>query len=187
MKTIEIEIQGISPLLMNRFHEENEITKKMRKKEKKDYGSSREQAEKASYFDDSTKFLFIPSEWIKGTLKSVSSDFKLPSSRKSVKSIIGGAVIPLEEKIYFKEQYKLKDIEIDSRPVVIQRARIMKHRPKLEKWNLLFNLMFDDSLLDESSIHEMLSESGRRSGIGDYRPQKGGPFGRFQITKWKVL
>lgn len=186
MKTIDIEIRGVSPLLINRFREQAEVPQTMQKNQKKDYGTPREQAESTAYFDEDTKKLWVPSIWIKGAIQTIASDFKLPGSRKSVKSVSGGCIIPNEEKLYFNENYLLKDIEIDSRPCVIQRARIMRHRARLEGWSLLFSISVDDSIIPINNVHELISEAGKRAGIGDYRPQKGGPFGRFLISSWRV-
>lgn len=186
MKTYEVKIQGVSPILINRFKEQDEIPQKMKKSGKKDYGTPREQAVSSAYMDEDGK-CWIPSTWVKGALTTVSSDYKLPSSRKSVKSVIGGAVIPLEEKIYFCEKYTKKQIEIDSRPCVVQRARIMRHRARFEKWSLVFHLEIEDSILEPSNVHEMMSDSGRRAGIGDFRASKGGPFGRFLVCSWKEI
>lgn len=186
MKTVRVKIQGISPLLIHRFQEEAEVRSKMKKAGKKDYGTPREQAERAAYKDDDGK-IWIPSACVKGAIQSVASDYKLPSSRKSVKSVSGGAIIPSDEKIYFDEGYSVSDVEIDSRPVVVQRARVMRHRPRLETWTLSLNLEIDDEILDVENVHQILSDAGRRSGIGDFRPQKGGPFGRFIVVEWKVL
>lgn len=185
MKTITITIEGTSPILINRFKEQDEVPVKMKKAGKKDYGTSREQAEQTAYADPDGK-IWIPSSWVKGALTTVSSDYKLPASRKSVKSIIGGAVIPVDEKIYFNEKYKIKDIEVDSRPCVIQRARIMRHRAKLEKWSMTFNLELEEDLIDTENLHEMITAAGRRAGMGDFRPQRGGPFGRFVVTNFKT-
>jgi len=117
-------------------------------------------------------------------MTAISSDYKLPSSRKSVKSVIGGAVIPLDEKIYFEEKYKVPDCEIDSRPCVIQRARLMRHRGRFEKWTLSIALQIETDILDEDNVHQMIVDAGRRAGIGDFRPQRGGPFGRFRVVSW---
>lgn len=186
MKTITVRLEGISSLLINRFKETDEVPATMKKSNKKNYGTSREQAEATAYRDEDTQRIWIPSSWVKGSLSAVSSDYKLPASRKSVKSVIGGAVIPLTDKVYFCENYLLKDIEVDSRPVVIQRARIMRHRAKLEKWSVELDLEIDETILPLENVSEMLSDAGRRSGIGDYRAQKGGPFGRFHVVKWDV-
>ncbi len=185
MKTIEVGIKGTSPLLINRFKETDEQPQKMKKSSKKDYGTPREQAEKTAYFDEESKLLWVPTAWIKGAIQAVASDYKLPGTRKSVKSVSGGAIVPVFERAFFDEAYTLNQIEIDSRPCVIQRARIMRHRARLEKWSLQFELEIDDEILDSSNVHEILTDAGRRVGIGDYRPQRGGPFGRFIVTTWK--
>ena len=187
MKTIEVTIKGVSPLLINRFKENDEQPEAVKKSTKKDYGTPREQAETTPYRDEDTKDLWLPTIWLSGTIKTVASDYKLPGTRKSVKSVSGGAVVPTEEKMYFNEKYKLKDIEVDSRPCVIQRARIMRHRARLEEWSVTTQLQIDETILPVDHVHQILNDAGRRAGLGDYRPQKGGPFGRFQVTEWKVL
>jgi hypothetical protein len=184
MITIFSVIEGVSPLLINRFKENDEISDDIKRSGKKDYGTPRSQAEQTAYRDTPSNILWIPSLWFKGALTAVSSDWKIPGSRKSVKSIIGGVVLPVNEKCFFKEKYTLSDIEVDSRPCVIQRARIMRHRARLEAWSIDLALEIDDELLSEDAVHKMLVEAGRRVGVGDYRPQKGGPFGRFRVISW---
>lgn len=187
MKTVEVTIKGVSPLIINRFKENDEQPEAVKKSTKKDYGTPREQAEATPYRDEKDGKLWLPTIWITGTIRTVASDYKLPGTRKSVKSVSGGAVVPVEEKMYFIEDYSLKDIEVDSRPVVIQRARIMRHRARLEKWSVTVQLQVDEEIIPLDHVHQILNDAGRRAGLGDYRPQKGGPFGRFSVTKWKEL
>ena len=189
MKIITVTIKGKSPLLINRFKEQSEVTEVIKKSGKKDYGTPREQAEATAYCDlkgAKKGKLWIPSSWIVGSIMTVASDYKIPGSRKSVKSVAGGVIVPCDEKIYFKGNPSIKAIEIDSRPVVVQRARIMRHRARLEKWELTLSLEIDETILPVDSVHDILSDAGRRAGLGDFRPQRGGPFGRYQITNWKV-
>lgn len=187
MKTIKVKIEGASPLLINRFKENDEITQAVKKSTKKDYGTPREQAEATAYRDDKTGLIWIPTTWITGAIKTVSSDYKLPGTRKSIKSVIGGVVIPVAEKAYFDGKLKLADIEVDSRPVVIQRARIMRHRARLENWSVEFEIEIDETIVPVKNIHELLTDAGKRAGLGDFRPQRGGPFGRFLVTSWKIV
>lgn len=187
MKTVELTIKGVSPLLINRFKENDEQPEAVKKATKKKYGTPREQAEQTPYRDEATKRLWIPTTWITGTIKTVASDYKLPGTRKSVRSVSGGCVIPLHEKAYFNEKYYLKDIEVDMRPCVIQRARIMRCRARLEIWSVTTQLMIDEEILPVDDVHSILNDAGRRAGLGDFRPQKSGPFGRFIITSWKIL
>lgn len=189
MKTITITISHIAPMLINRFKENDELPVAMKKGNKKDYGTPRVQAEATAYCDEprnKKSLLWVPSTWIMGAIATIASDYKLPGTRKSVKSVYGGAIIPTDEKLYFNEKHILGKIEIDSRPVVIQKARIMRHRARLEKWSLTFNLELDETIIPADSLHQLIVDAGRRSGLGDFRPPKGGPFGRFKLTSWKV-
>ncbi len=189
MKTITVTINSIAPLLINRFKEQDEIPATMKKGNKKDYGTPRVQAEATAYCDEprtNKSLLWVPSSWIMGSIATIASDYKLPGTRKSVKSVYGGAIIPTAEKLYFVEKYTLNKVEIDSRPVVIQKARIMRHRARLEEWSLKFDLELDETIIPVDSLHQLLTDSGRRAGVGDFRPPKGGPFGRYKIVKWEV-
>ena len=62
----------------------------------------------------------------------------------------------------------------------------MRHRARLEEWEVKCSLEIDEEILPVKDVHQILNDAGRRAGMGDFRPQKGGPFGRFQITSWKV-
>lgn len=189
MKTIAVGIEGISPLLINRFKENDEQPEAIKKSGKKDYGTPRHQAEHSAYCDEprsAKSLIWIPTSWISGTIATIASDYKIPGSRKSIKSVSGGAIVPLIEKIYFNEKFTLSKIEVDSRPVVVQRARIMRHRARLEKWSFTVELELDETIVPVESLHQLLTDAGRRAGFGDFRPPKGGPFGRFIIANWKV-
>lgn len=191
MLTARVRIEGISPLLVNRFKETpSEPKKKVKRGEEREEKSPREQAEETAYQDKDGK-LWIPGTWISGAIKTVASDYKFKSTRKTLKSVTGGAIIPGEAKIYFLEEYDISDIEVDSQPVCIPHApgrpRIMRHRTRLDSWSIEFTLEIDDEIVDDKQVYDLLSDAGRRAGIGDYRPAKGGPFGRYQIRQWEIL
>ncbi len=74
---------------------------------------------------------------------------------------------------------------IDTRPVVIQRARVLKSRAKLEKWKISFTIVYSEQLIaDPQIIKTVLEEAGQRIGIMDFRPQKAGMFGCFNVIKF---
>lgn len=68
----------------------------------------------------------------------------------------------------------------DSRSVVVQRARLMRCRPVFSEWAAVFEVIFDPAVIDKSDIQRIASTAGLLVGIGDYRPENGGDFGRFQ-------
>ena len=80
----------------------------------------------------------------------------------------------------------VKDFEVDARPVVIPatKGRIMAYRPKIEIWRVEIPLEVDTSIVDLDMVHQLLEDAGRRQGVGDFRPEKKGPFGRFKVIRW---
>ena len=63
----------------------------------------------------------------------------------------------------------------------------MRHRPQLGKWLAEFAPEIDDDTLEPSLFHQLLVEGGSKLGLLDYRPEKGGPFGKFAVVSWAIL
>ena len=66
-------------------------------------------------------------------------------------------------------------------PVVVQKSRIERTRAKFDTWSCTFVLDTDDELVDQDQLETWLDIAGRRIGLGDWRPQKSGHFGRFEV------
>ena len=69
--------------------------------------------------------------------------------------------------------------------VVVQRARILRTRAKFDDWGLRFVLECDDELIDREQLAAWLDIAGRRIGLGDWRPEKSGDYGRFEVVSIK--
>lgn len=66
-------------------------------------------------------------------------------------------------------------------PVVVQRSRILRTRALFHPpWSVQFNVDADDDLVDSDRLSAWLDIAGRRIGLGDWRPQKSGEYGRFK-------
>ena len=186
MKTIEVTIEGLTAILMHRFGEQAEVEAEA-KSVKVESLTPAEQAERAAYrHEDGT--LYMPGAAIARLIREAGGSHKQRSTRKSLKYIVPAAVIVLNDEITLHDASgdPMIKIEVDSRPVVIPatKGRIMRHRARLEKWRASFALEIDENVLDGTTIHQLLEEGGRRIGVLDYRPEKGGPYGRFSIIRW---
>ena len=62
----------------------------------------------------------------------------------------------------------------------------MIHRPRLEKWSAKIDLRVNEELMSESIVRQLLTEGGQQIGVGAFRPEKGGPFGMFDVVAWDV-
>ncbi|KKM76726.1 hypothetical protein LCGC14_1377260 [marine sediment metagenome] len=179
MKTIRVEINGTTPLLMNKYNIEAELERQKGKRITKTY-DPKEEAEKSAYWGSGKKKeLIVPSEVIYASILNASSFHKI--GKRSAKSILAGSirVEPMEISLGTNKY------EIDTRPVVIQRARVLKSRARIDNWNISFNIVYSEKLIaDPQIIKTVLEEAGERIGIMDFRPQRGGAYGCFKITKF---
>lgn len=71
--------------------------------------------------------------------------------------------------------------------VVVQRNRLLRTRARFEVWGARFVLDCDDELVDQEQLATWLDIGGRRIGLGDWRPEKSGQSGRFEVKSIKAL
>lgn len=70
--------------------------------------------------------------------------------------------------------------------VVVQRQRILRTRAMFDPpWGCRFTLDCDDELVDQQQLEAWLDIAGRRIGLGDWRPEKSGDYGRFETVSVK--
>jgi hypothetical protein len=110
------------------------------------------------------------------------------AKRSTMKSHLAHVVV-VEELIPLQRRdgSPIKDYVIDSRRAIVQRQGIIRRRPKFEEWSATFSIEYDPVLIKSPEIiAEIMADAGNRMGVGDYRPQKNGPFGRFQVRSFQV-
>lgn len=187
MKTIDITIQGVTPLLCCRWNESAEQEKDTRRtlREKK---TPREEAESYAY-KGPHGYCFPLAAIVRG-IAEAGSNHKLTGSRKSAKFAVMGSVIPVGEFALLVRPGTSDSIpafEVDSRRVVIPATKgaITRHRPRFDAWAMTFSLRINDNIVPVQFIEKLLNEMGETIGIGAFRPAKSGPFGTFQIVLWK--
>lgn len=185
MSIISVRIQGVTPLLMNRFSEEAElqVSSGRSKVGVGKQATPREAAAKKAYtLPDGT--LYIPGPNIFSCMIQAGKFHKVGKSKlTTTRSSLLPAGVTLQE---IACPLDTKDFEVDSRSVVIPATggRVMAHRPRLDKWSVAFTLEVDDSMFDASLIREVLDDAGSKVGLGDFRPDRKGPFGRFKVVEW---
>lgn len=177
MKKIEVEITGIAPLLQHRFatEEHGENTSKSKKK----VYVPQEEAEKCLYKNTQGE-IYQPAEHIFQSMVRAAVDFRFEKKRTYKDVITSGIVVQPEEiPLIIEGKY-----EIDARGAVIQRARVVRWRPRFNEWKLKFSIdILDDENIAIPALKEILERAGTTKGIGDYRPR----FGRFMVTAFKEV
>jgi hypothetical protein len=188
MKTIKCEIRGITPLLIHRFGEDAEKKRPTTRIETRTR-DPRTEATKCAYIAKDGTYYFnafsIPS-----AMGNAGASHKTTGSRKSLKWVVPSAVRMLEDGVtILNGTGPAKNFEVDSRPVTIPatKGRIMRHRPRFDSWGARFEMSINDDLLSVEMAHQLLNEAGLSMGIGDFRPEKRGPFGTFRVVKFEEI
>lgn len=169
-ENVAVHIKGIKPLLM---HAANSIGQASTKKTN-NY-DPQEEAESALH-KDSNGVIGIPSIAIVQCMKKAATEHKAPGrGKKTLKDFVLSGLLIHDEFIPLIPQ----DWKIDSRPAVVQRARIMRWRPRFDTWELKFDIEISDpSIWSPSLIKTILFDAGKYVGLLDFRPL----FGTFEVV-----
>ena len=190
MKFVSVTIEGISPLLINRFTEETaqQIASGLGRVWQEEEGSPRALAmPKLHYSISGDGTLVIPVNMLYGVLVNAGKYMKLGKSKlTTTRNTMVMGLIDIEE-FEVPIQYE-KPWEVYSTRVVnggTGGARIA-HRPMFYDWKLSFNVLLEDQVLGVKAFRELVDIAGRRVGLGDFRPDRKGPFGKFKVSSWDV-
>jgi hypothetical protein len=191
---ISVTIQGISPLLMNRFTEaaEVQVSGGTAVTFKGERGLPRDQAAPKRYTDADGN-LYIPGTNLFACIIAAGTFHKAGKSKLTTlkTSLIpaGMLVDDLVCPLHDADGQPLTSWEVDSRSVVIPSTggRIMCHRPRVDLWFCTFTVDVDTTMFPPSLIRSVVDDAGKKIGLGDYRPARKGPFGRFVVSKWEVV
>lgn len=185
-KRLSITIEGVTPLLCNRFTDEQaeKATSGNAMSTVGDRGTPKEIAEKKLYLDlDQDPCIPQPN-----IFRAIIDAGKFFKAGKSKITTLKSSLIPscvdmpaVSYKIEHKEPWT-----IDTRPIRIPSTggRILCHRPCFHDWKISFEVMLDTSVIGVKTFREILDKCGRAIGLGDFRPDCKGPFGKFKVTSW---
>lgn len=183
---IKFQIVGTSPLLCNRFTEaaQAKVSASTTLVARGDKGTPREQAEPKLYTGPNGKPV-IPSA---NLLRAMIDAGTFVKAGKSKVSTARSSMVPAGISITEVDlPLTPSNWEVDSRSVVIPSTggRIMCQRPRFDVWRLSGTLDVDTDMFSEGMARELLDLAGQRVGLGDFRPARRGPFGRFRVDQWK--
>jgi hypothetical protein len=193
--TAEIEIRGIKPLLMSSTKEMYvtegiESPYAARKFGKKI--DPKVEAEKRAYRTEDHGWkgdLCVPAKCVHKLLEVTAKNprFKSKRGNPSPAQAIKGSVEIIPEFIPLldgKGKNVVKDYDVNIDTVIIQKSRIIRYRPEIRQWSLIFRVRWDPTLYDlsESKLKEIVAASGR-IGLLDYRPN----FGIFELVRFDIV
>lgn len=174
MAKAKVMIEGTSALMMKRYPEVpiDGFEKK----------PPQEQAEISSYRHPETNELIIPGVAMQRALVKAAA-YSKGKGRASLQKVAAACLMIEPEYIGVGTD----KFVVDSRPVVVPatKGRIMRHRPRIDKWKANFNIEWDETLMDEPQVKRIIEDMGKRVGLLEFRPACNGPYGRSKMIKFE--
>jgi hypothetical protein len=180
IKSFEIKIKGISPLIVHNF--DQKITLEM---EAKQQGKAKTEKHK----------IRVPEDDFEGAKHKSPLGFEGFPAGGFKKAFIRGAkmtglVMKDAQMAFFVkadcEETQLVKINGDCR-MRTDMVRVgmgsadIRYRPEYLNWNATIKVEFNEGLISVEQILQCVKAAGYGCGIGDWRPEKGGGYGRFEL------
>lgn len=179
MKAYKVEITGITPLLQNKPEEYGFDSEWVEKKAGNDY--EKEALQKLYVTPEGQ--IYQPADHIEQSMIEGAKKIRVKGQGKATYSKLFGSMVSVRE---FRVEHLNDKYEVFKKLVVIPstKGRVMRYRPMFNDWKLQFTVEFEDEI-PVGVVKETLEIAGRYAGIGDWRPQKKGKFGKFQVTSFQ--
>lgn len=193
MTELTIQCRGLSPMLMNPMTEEtlDGLITGVRKPPVKD----RPMVDVASerIYRDENGQMGIPTINLISALKGAGRAVK-----NGKKAISTAATTTMFSFLEFPDEFIPFD-NLDAKGEIPwkmdKRRGVMKNgaaqvavgiiRPKFDVWGFTIKVNLNEKLIREETVKAMFVEAGTNMGLGDFRPSKNGPFGRFEVVEFK--
>lgn len=177
-----VDIVGMTPLLVKRFDEKTqqgiEEAQQGIAKRKKDPRKPEEECERARIKNEKGEDC-IRTIWVKKGMAAMGGYFGIPRGNVEQGVYIVGDLLPIKHS--------------GKKPIMnTSRVRVgvgsmaktsVAYRPEFRDWSVKgVRIGFDASVLTPHQVISLLNHAGGKNGIGEWRPQKGGDFGRFTVV-----
>lgn len=175
MTTLNVTIKGTRGLLM---HSTAAMLKPKDRKVKSSEHDPIEEAKDCLYLNEAKK-ICVPSMAVLSAMRKAATQLKKAGAgKKTLKDFVFSGLQITPDMIELPNQ----NYEVDIRPVVIMRSRIMRARPLFKTWDLSFKIeIVDEQTWDAGMVRQVLEEAGKYQGLLDFRPL----FGTFEVVSVK--
>lgn len=187
MKTFEVQLKSVSPLIMAK-----PVFEKKQKGETHEKHESRTWREKMHY--DKKNQIYIPARAFKNTIYNTAKYFgeNIPGEGKKTytKKFASGIACYDDIKLGINKD----DVEpfvafVPSNGQSGGSTRVQKHFPFIPEWEGTTQLhVFDPTLLDSiNKVEEYIVAAGKMIGLLAWRPANNGDYGRFEMVSFKEV
>lgn len=190
MRTVELTIEGISPMLMHSDRTANPlnphakalkaITGKRKKTDDDHYEIARLEFIASCYHNSKWH---IPSANFEAMLLASAKHFKLGTTIKQALLVPDDGSFEFEDDKMKPADLFIVDEYVDQRTVKVGQAKTVRTRPIFNKWKSTFTCWLDTDKMNVEQLIQIVENAGSYIGLGDYRPR----YGKFTLTAKKVI
>lgn len=184
-KTVIIPIRGTSPYICHNWDAKVEkmIEDKEQKKGKvkgREARKPEDEVDACFYRDDKGRYC-IPARAFKKAVVSAATSLddvrNFPKTKLRQAIFFDGDLLPI---IYNTEPEMRRD------HVPANKGGPMRYRPEFKDWAVNLVVTFNESVLSLDQVVNIISLAGFAVGVGDWRPEKDGNNGRFEVNRNEV-
>lgn len=183
---VTFEVEGQTPLLM---HNPAGMLRKSggAKGPKQKVPTPEDEAEAGAYrLPDGA--LYLPATAFRAALLEAAKHQKV--AKYSLPSLLAGAVLPDFEtpECVLRDPESgepIREYAVDLRRAVVQRNGVLRARPMIARWTCRVSFVIDVDFVPVQTVEETFARAGLVVGVGDFRPQHKGWFGRFTVRRGK--
>jgi len=182
-QSLRVTIKGLTPLLQHKWSESViaglREKRSGRKSKDRNVRDPEKEANEATYFDAKGNY-GVPVAAIKAALiGAADNSLGLPKTyvRKAlfIQCDDPGNILEMKTKapIIREDLIRVSNTQPD-----------LRYRPEFPPgWKITIDISYDADILTKNDILNLFNRAGFGIGIGDWRPEKGGEFGRFEIAR----
>lgn len=191
LKTIQVPIVGIAPLIVSRFDEKakqqiEESGKPGLKQggKKKTIISPEEQYERSLYYFDDGETCGFPAVAFKAAMVTAAyRTYKRPQTetRSAFHVLAEGYNKEGKGLVKINGQHRMREDMV--RVGTIQKVASPRYRAEFPTWSAVLTIRFLEDVITEEEIVGLIAAAGFTCGVGEWRPEKcnSGSFGLFMV------
>jgi hypothetical protein len=190
IKTVEIEVTGISPLVVNKWSNKSII----QIKEKQEHlqisprkaRNPKQECEDAIYYIDKAKTRY--GFKIMGFKRSMVEASTCVPEKKISKALVMRNITIADYLLPDTPTMDLVEIKSSTPKMLTSNVTLgsgvgdLRYRPIFKKWSATLPFEYNETIISKQQILQLLALAGHHVGVGEWRNDKGGIYGRFMVT-----
>jgi len=174
-KRLKIRIKGTSPLICNKFSESQQkaILDKQMKKAKvgKEAKDPEKQYQESLYVMDDGRFGFPASGFKKAMVRAAKNTDIMPMTDARGAFHVMGTYCPIKGK----PQKRRDTVRLATGVADI------RFRAEFQDWESELDIVYNANMVSDDQLAQLVNSAGFSVGVGDWRPEKNGSFGMFEV------